>query len=338
MDYYSRKLYALLHESHGSHFFDRLDCFNDCLEALQQWWETQGKLASELTSTADRINLSDAPSSSQAFEIHHPISGQKLEIAANKPQPNADQAQLIDAINAVWHSIAALEPDARMQQLFTWCWRFMPESSGRSLLTPADRVLPDTALHSHNSAVSALTGALFSPDWQGGEPDRPYIVLFTFSPVQEFIKASRKFLDFWAGSYLLHYLSAVLCWEAAQLYGADAIITPSLWSQEIIDALIAQTIQTSVQILPSSIASTRIALLILMVRLSIAASAPLTLRVFQTRSRCSLPVVKLPTSSLPRSKPRFKGTGKRSPRWSKKPSNQRCETFWAASSIAPTPT
>ncbi|MBD2090636.1 type III-B CRISPR-associated protein Cas10/Cmr2 [Microcoleus sp. FACHB-1515] len=241
MDYYSRKLYALLHESHGSRFFDRLDCFEDCLEALQQWWETQGKLASELASTADRINLGAAPPSSQAFEIHHPISGQKLENATNKPQPNPDQAQLIDTINAVWHSIAALEPEARMQQLFTWCWRFVPESSGRSLLTPADRVLPDTALHSHNSAVSALTGALFPPDWQGGEPDRPYLVLFTFSPIQEFIKASRKFLDFWAGSYLLHYLSAILCWEAAQLYGADAIITPSLWSQEIIDALIAQT-------------------------------------------------------------------------------------------------
>lgn len=242
MDYYRRKLYALLQENHGnSNFFDRLDCFRDSLDALQQWWEQQGKLASELASTADRINFGASSDSNQEFEVHHPISGQKLENPANKPQPTPPSEQLIAQINTVWQSLAALEPAARIQQLFTWCWRFVPEQSGRALLTPADRALPDTALHSHNSAISALTGALFPPHWQGGEPDRPYIVLFTFSPVQEFIKASRKFLDFWAGSYLLHYLSAVLCWEAAQRYGADAIITPSLWSQEIIDALIAQT-------------------------------------------------------------------------------------------------
>ncbi|NJL62881.1 MAG: hypothetical protein HC903_14910, partial [Methylacidiphilales bacterium] len=72
------------------------------------------------------------------------------------------------------------------------------------------------------------------------EASKPYLFLFTFSPVQEFIKAARKFLDFWAGSYLLHYFSALLCFEVAKEYGPDAIITPSLWNQEIIDAFILQ--------------------------------------------------------------------------------------------------
>ena len=45
-----------------------------------------------------------------------------------------------------------------------------------------------------------------------------------------------KFLDFWAGSYLLHYLSARLCWHIALEYGPDALIVPSLWGQDIIDA------------------------------------------------------------------------------------------------------
>ena len=69
---------------------------------------------------------------------------------------------------------------------------------------------------------------------------QPYLLLFSFSPVQEFIKASRKFLDFWAGSYLLHYLSAKLCWEISQEYGPDAVIVPSLWNQEVIDALLVK--------------------------------------------------------------------------------------------------
>lgn len=39
----------------------------------------------------------------------------------------------------------------------------------------------------------------------------------------------------------MHYLSAKLCWFVAQRYGSDAVITPSLWGQEIIDALLFKT-------------------------------------------------------------------------------------------------
>ncbi|MEI6063262.1 MAG: type III-B CRISPR-associated protein Cas10/Cmr2 [Pseudanabaena sp. ELA748] len=94
---------------------------------------------------------------------------------------------------------------------------------------------------SGGSTVSAIAGALFPDDWQPDTaPKRPYILLFTFSPVQEFVKASRKLLDFWAGSYTLHYLSAWLCWQVAAELGADSILTPSLWSQPIADAFLYQ--------------------------------------------------------------------------------------------------
>ena len=82
---------------------------------------------------------------------------------------------------------------------------------------------------------------MFPTDWKDGDKSQtPYLLVFTFSPVQDFIKSSRKFLDFWAGSYLLHYLSTKLCWHIADKLGPDAIIVPSLWSQEIIDALMIQ--------------------------------------------------------------------------------------------------
>lgn len=35
---------------------------------------------------------------------------------------------------------------------------------------------------------------------------------------------------------MLHYLSARLCWHIANTYGPDAVIVPSLWGQDIIDA------------------------------------------------------------------------------------------------------
>ncbi len=55
--------------------------------------------------------------------------------------------------------------------------------------------------------------------------------MFSFSPVQEFIKSSRKLLDFWSGSYRLHYLSPKACWFLAERYGPNALITPNLYNQ-----------------------------------------------------------------------------------------------------------
>ena len=64
----------------------------------------------------------------------------------------------------------------------------------------------------------------------------PYLVSFTFTPVQELIKASRKMRDFWAGSWILHYVSAHISWKLAQKYGPDSLLYPSLFDQPLIDS------------------------------------------------------------------------------------------------------
>ena len=64
---------------------------------------------------------------------------------------------------------------------------------------------------------------------------RPHVGIFSLSPVQELIKASRKMRDFWAGSWLLHYLSAKICWGLAWKYGPDTLLYPCLYEQPLID-------------------------------------------------------------------------------------------------------
>nr|WP_304511115.1 type III-B CRISPR-associated protein Cas10/Cmr2 [Dolichospermum sp. LEGE 00246] len=97
--------------------------------------------------------------------------------------------------------------------------------------------------------TSALAGALAGYDltldevknWpKGKEVSHPYLAVFSFSPVQELIKASRKMRDFWAGSWLLHYLSAKVCWVLANQYGPDALLYPSLYQQPLIDHWLLQ--------------------------------------------------------------------------------------------------
>ncbi|NEO72186.1 type III-B CRISPR-associated protein Cas10/Cmr2 [Moorena sp. SIO3H5] len=237
MNVYQRKLYALMHQELQDQ--RALACYGNNLDQLQNWWqqlvdqqEQSQVLPNAIASSSDRVNLGAVINTeSNDCQVKHPISGQQHQIDSF----NQQEIPLLGDI--------ATELDEK--KVFWWLWRFYPEIRAKeypnALLVPAHKILPDCPIHSYNSTVSALVGALYPEDWQLGKShEHPYLLLFTFSPVQEFIKASRKFLDFWAGSYLLHYLSVKLCWHIAQLYGPDSVITPSLWSQEIIDALMIQ--------------------------------------------------------------------------------------------------
>ncbi|EAZ88034.1 type III-B CRISPR-associated protein Cas10/Cmr2, partial [Crocosphaera chwakensis] len=118
------------------------------------------------------------------------------------------------------------------------------------LLMPAETRLPDSSHWSHASLTAAMAGALSGYDLttedltQNGEANKPlshpYLASFTFSPIQELIKASRKMRDFWAGSWILHYLSAKVSWTLANIYGPDCFIYPNLYQQPLIDHWLLQ--------------------------------------------------------------------------------------------------
>ncbi len=244
-----RKIYgsikaSVLNSENQKQLWKALNISENQINELETWWQQEGRLSQKIASSSDRVNLeskNDRTNLEEEILLRHPISGQKQKIKSQ----SIDISSLVEQyeLNTLNH-----------QQLFYWLWRFLPEiqaQQGKNILTPANSVLPDCPSNSYASTVSALIGSMYpenketealeeqSDVWQKGEkPFHPYLILFTFSPVQEFIKASRKFLDFWSSSYLLHYLGAKVCWFIAQEYGPDSVITPSLWGQEIIDALI----------------------------------------------------------------------------------------------------
>ena len=134
--------------------------------------------------------------------------------------------------------------------VFWWLWRCLPEAVCRSfndpslMLMPAETRIPDGSIWSHASLTAALAGSLAGYDlttqeiegWtRNKQRSRPHIAVFSFSPVQELIKASRKMRDFWAGSWILHYLSARICWAIAWKHGPDTVLYPSLYAQPLID-------------------------------------------------------------------------------------------------------
>jgi CRISPR-associated protein Cmr2 len=255
----------------------QLQCLEPQLAELKAWWNSSGKVCLDIAGSSDRVNLhARHPSETTAChpisgqkQTLQSVRPETLTINISAIQNEPDPKKVFWWF---WRFYPELWAKTGVNHRFghsgktasssgpcnpcggrlsdAWLKRTTlkmttgdrnddrsPKTYPDALLHPAHSILPDCPLHSYQSTVSAIAGAMFPPGISDEKPETPYLLLFSFSPVQEFIKASRKFLDFWAGSYLLHYLSARLCWHAAQAYGPDAIIVPSLWNQEIFDAL-----------------------------------------------------------------------------------------------------
>jgi len=185
-------------------------------------------------------------------ELKHLLSGEELRIYRDGDRSVPEAAGLgalqDDVLGAIPVEVAG-DPKA----LFWWLWRCLPVEIARRLgaeamLLPAEPVFPDASVWSQASMVSVLAGSLMgcdrtladltAPLAEGKtEPDlsRPYLARFTFSPIQELIKASRKVRDFWSGSWLLHYLSAKVAYALAKQYGPDCLLYPSLYEQPLVD-------------------------------------------------------------------------------------------------------
>ncbi len=256
--YFRRKLFALLHDpqlkalyqyKNGKGPWQQVAELYHHGEELESWWQAhQGVIADHIAAASDRLTIRGIYKDAEQLggltqlEVRHPLSGEPQNIQIWN---QLTEGQLEEILNRVipYEQVRHGDPE----KAFWWFWRFYPQlvvqetgiNAPSALLLPADTRIPDCAIHDHNSIVSALAGALFPREWKSSDSvSHADLLLFTFSPVQEFIKSSRKLLDFWSGSYLLHYLSARLCWFIAERYGPDAVITPSLWGQEIIDAWI----------------------------------------------------------------------------------------------------
>ena len=216
--------------------------------------------ADYLTSASDRAAIGSLSESidydGNGLEISHLLSGAKQRWQL-KPEYHRElvhestqnrSAKLIEKERSLLPSSIKESKDEK--KVFWWLWRCLPEvichhfQDQSLMLMPAETRIPDGSIWSHLSLTGAMAGALAGYDlttsdiekWQHGKQlSRPAIATFSFSPIQELIKASRKMRDFWAGSWLLHYLSARVCWELAWHYGPDSLVYPSLYAQPLID-------------------------------------------------------------------------------------------------------
>jgi len=266
--YWQAKIWGILHDplyvpivnalqERDSNLLTELGLTGESLKEFQN----KIKLASNITSASDHSAVQGIKNSQiEDLKISHLLSGAKLPLELSEKE----QKRLIDERSQYLQEQAAeiikdfsisindnnndWEPEKvrKLKRVFWWLWRCLPEATIKAygkqqqLLIPADPKFPDSSVWSNSSLTAAVTGALVGykedkEDKKDTVPSHPYLVSFTFSPIQELIKASRKMRDFWAGSWLLHYLSATVSWKLAQQYGPDCLLYPNLYQQPLID-------------------------------------------------------------------------------------------------------
>ncbi len=265
--YWQSKIFALLHDPVFKPFHtdkSPASLWRE-LDVMQDWQDIpeDGKLLNYLRN-ADCISAASDRSAianinvqlnyaADGLEISHLLSGakQRLPIADISLIAGKDQ-ELIDREKKLFPEFIKREIDPK--KVFWWLWRCLPTAVCEAaqdpslLLIPADTRIPDTSIWSHTSMTAALAGAAIGYQTTMAEFDaiaekdlwykyksQPYLVSFSFAPVQDLIKSSRKLQDFWAGSWILHYLSAKVSWTLAKKYGADSLLYPSLFHQPLID-------------------------------------------------------------------------------------------------------
>ncbi|KAF3886052.1 MULTISPECIES: type III-B CRISPR-associated protein Cas10/Cmr2 [Nostocales] len=278
--YWQAKIWGLLHDPvlkalHNNGSGRGENSFWQQLPVMQNWvdngWNPESSggtvmkhihQADWISSASDRGAIGSIIQSvsynDRGLEIAHLLSGAKLdfkipqhsEVLKNRREYLQKQEQnLLDKIPT------EAKKKENYKQLHWWLWRCLPEAvcqefQDKSLiLMPAETRFPDSSIWSHASITAALSGALAGYDltteqlkrWSSQNTlSHPYLASFTFTPVQELIKASRKMRDFWAGSWILHYLCAKVSWQLALQYGPDTLLYPSLFQQPLIDHWLLQ--------------------------------------------------------------------------------------------------
>lgn len=102
-------------------------------------------------------------------------------------------------------------------------------------ILPADTRMPDHPMWHHFGLTSAVYSSLEANQDNGKDKENLSLVVYSITPVQEFIGKARKLRDYWTGSVLLSYLAFVGITKVCEEVGPDHVLYPSLQNQALME-------------------------------------------------------------------------------------------------------
>lgn len=171
--------------------------------------------------------------------LTHPLSGQEylLQLPEGLNEENIT-AHLKTTLTNLAAQTSEQNDDEKDRALFLLLWRNFSQTlaaedaKGLGDLwqnLPADPRIPSHTIWEHAAVSSAVAGA-----WP-----KPALLIFTLASAQDMVATARRTQDAWMGSFLWSYLS----WQAikviAEHCGPDAVISPALKGQPLVDLWLA---------------------------------------------------------------------------------------------------
>lgn len=239
-DFWKRKIAALLYRCPDAALYDeaaldarRQQLFDKIKEAgldLNQYLR-EVERANQMAWAADRPPLDGVPNDFiLQRKVSHPFSSMSSGKLWTEDVNVDDLSAAVDCcvVDLVTENLKN-NPDGR--KAFFALWRLLEERLeaatviGRNWkLMPADGRLNDS-IWSHMSTASAIAGA----------GNQPAFLIFTLAGTQDFISQARRSQDFWAGSFVIAWLSWAAMRCAAESLGPDVVVLPILRKQPLVD-------------------------------------------------------------------------------------------------------
>ncbi len=239
-DFWKRKIAALLYRCPDAALYDeaaldarRQQLFDKIKNAgldLNQYLR-EVERANQMAWAADRPPLDGVPNDFiLQRKVSHPFSSMSSAKLWTEDVNVDDLSAAVDCcvVDLVTENLKN-NPDGR--KAFFALWRLLEERLeaatviGRNWkLMPADGRLNDS-IWSHMSTASAIAGA----------GNQPAFLIFTLAGTQDFISQARRSQDFWAGSFVIAWLSWAAMRCAAESLGPDVVVLPILRKQPLVD-------------------------------------------------------------------------------------------------------
>ena len=200
--------------------------------------------ADQVASGLDRTFLPDSKEGGFIDFIKYPIITHPTGLKSQFPIGHVSQSSSEDVLKVVRadEKHLPLEQPLKSFALFHYFRHVFPYRLAREktcgltwqwFKLPADTRVPDHTIWQHCSLTSALYSCYaYSPEKKAS------IMVFSITPVQDFIASSRKLRDHWISSLILSWLAAEGMRTIILEYGSDHIIYPWTVRQPLIEFIV----------------------------------------------------------------------------------------------------
>lgn len=202
------------------------------------------KLADHIASGLTRAILPSDFTKLKEIQLKHPlVKGKSLSFSIE----GLDVQNLKDEIKLLLETDLSYltketAPEEKAKQIFNYLF-FAFSKRLRSLkegeiakvgalwdILPADTRMPDHPMWHHFGLTSAIYSSL-----EANKNEKLCMVVYSITPVQDFISKARKLRDYWTGSVLLSYLAFTGITKVCEELGPDHILYPSLQNQALME-------------------------------------------------------------------------------------------------------